>query len=122
MFRNEIGQWLLIQTHHNSGSKFHRNLPRISEHEIWRLAEATYALCVHFIHSDGKHINLIGVMNYLRIEQLSIQRKRSSRVHVFIVAGRWWEQQVLHTALIKIRHLATQIIRWHSRHYVADVV
>lgn len=106
MFRNEIGQWLFMQTHHNSATKFHRSLSRISEHEIWRLAETTYALCVHSVHSDEKHINLVRVTNYLRIEHLSVQRKRSSRVHIFIVDGRWWEQsylrRVLHTDIIKI--------------------
>jgi hypothetical protein len=61
-------QRILIQTRRNSGTKFHHNLSRSSEHAIWRLAEITYAVFVHSFHPDKKRNNRIHDMSYLCIE------------------------------------------------------
>jgi hypothetical protein len=58
----------LIETHRNPGTKCHQNMSRSSEHAIWGLAVMTDALCVHSVHKNKKHNNLIHDMSYFRIE------------------------------------------------------
>jgi hypothetical protein len=57
-----------IETHRNPGTKYHQNLSRSSEHAIWGMTVVIDALCVHSVHKNKKHNNLIYDMIYLRIE------------------------------------------------------
>jgi len=57
-----------METHRKAGTKCHQNLSRSSEPAILGMAVMIDALCVHSVHKNKKHNNLIHDMSYLRIE------------------------------------------------------